>query len=93
LNEIRIHQDDSKRRLTSVEFQQLTAMPAAADWFANIDNPRTRRAYQNDLEDFCSFVGLATADEFRMVTRSHVLACVKTLRVEIRQGENSWGRD
>jgi site-specific recombinase XerC len=43
LNEIRIHQDDSERRLTAVEFQQLTAMPA-------------------------------TADEFRMITRSHVLA-------------------
>lgn len=74
MNEIRIHHNDSERRLTVVEFQQLTAMPAAADWFANIDNPRTRRAYQTDLEDFCSFVGLATADEFGMVTRSHVLA-------------------
>jgi hypothetical protein len=74
LNEIRIHQDDSERRLTAVEFQQLTAMPAAADWFANVDNPRTRRAYQNDLEDFCGFVGLVNADEFGMVTRSHVLA-------------------
>jgi site-specific recombinase XerD len=74
MNEIRIHQDDSERRLTAVEFQQLTAMPAAADWFANIDNPRTRRAYQNDLEDFCGFVGLVDAAEFRIVTRSHVLA-------------------
>jgi site-specific recombinase XerD len=74
MNEIRIHQDDSERRLTAVEFQQLTAMPAAADWFANIDNPRTRRAYQNDLEDFCGFVGLVNAEEFGMVTRSHVLA-------------------
>jgi integrase len=24
-------------------------------------------------EDFCGFVGLATADEFQIVTRSHVL--------------------
>jgi len=30
---------------------------ASAEWFANIDNPRTRRADQNDLEDFCGFVG------------------------------------
>lgn len=37
-------------------------------------NPRTRRAYQGDLEDFCSFVGLTATDEFRAVTRSHVLA-------------------
>lgn len=64
----------SDRRLTAVEFQQLAAVPAAVEWFANIDNPRTRRAYQGDLEDFCGFVGLTTADEFRAVTRAHVLA-------------------
>lgn len=29
MNEVRIHQDDSNRRLTAVEFQQLNAMPAA----------------------------------------------------------------
>jgi site-specific recombinase XerD len=69
-----IHQGSSERRLTAVEFQNLATVPAAADWFANIDNPRTRRAYQNDLQDFCSFIGLVTADEFRLVTRSHVLA-------------------
>ena len=63
-----------ERRLTSAEFQQLARVPAAVEWFANIDNPRTRRAYQNDLEDFCGFVGLTGADEFRAVTRAHVLA-------------------
>jgi site-specific recombinase XerD len=63
-----------ERRLTAAEFQQLATVPAAVEWFANIDNPRTRRAYQNDLQDFCGFVGLAGADEFRAVTRAHVLA-------------------
>jgi site-specific recombinase XerD len=67
-------QPAGERRLTAVEFQHLTAVPAAVEWFANIDNPRTRRAYQNDLEDFCSFVGLSAAEEFRAVTRAHVLA-------------------
>ena len=66
--------EDGERRLTSAEFQQLASVPAAAEWFANIDNPRTRRAYQNDLEDFCSFVGITGAEEFRAVTRAHVLA-------------------
>lgn len=69
----KVHQND-RRRLTSVEFQTLAQVPSAVEWFANLDNPRTRRAYQNDLEDFCGFVGLASADEFRIVTRSHVLA-------------------
>lgn len=63
-----------ERRLTAAEFQDLAAVPAAVEWFANLDNPRTRRAYQNDLEDFCSFVGLSGAEEFRAVTRAHVLA-------------------
>jgi len=62
------------RRLTAAQFQTLAEVPAAVEWFANIDNPRTRRAYQNDLEDFCSFVGLTGAEEFRAVTRAHVLA-------------------
>jgi site-specific recombinase XerD len=63
-----------ERRLTAMQFQILAEVPAAVEWFANIDNPRTRRAYQSDLEDFCSFVGLSAADEFRAVTRAHVLA-------------------
>lgn len=65
---------NDQRRLTAIKFQDLARVPAAVEWFANLDNPRTRRAYQNDLEDFCGFVGLASADEFRVVTRSHVLA-------------------
>lgn len=36
--------------------------------------PAHPRAYQNDLEDFCRFVGLSGADEFRAFTRAHVLA-------------------
>lgn len=63
-----------ERRLTAVEFQQLAAVPAAVEWFANIDNPRTRRAYRNDMQDFSSFIGLVGADDFRQVTRAHVLA-------------------
>ncbi len=36
----------SSRALTSPEFQGLAEMPAELEWFANIDNPRTRRAYR-----------------------------------------------
>lgn len=62
------------RRLTAVEFQGLAKLPAAAEWFANLDNPRTRRAYKGDLEDFCRFIGIQEPEEFRQVTRAHVLA-------------------
>jgi len=63
-----------ERRLTAAEFQSLAEVPAAAEWFANLDNPRTRRAYQGDIEDFNSFIGISSPDQFRAVTRAHVLA-------------------
>ncbi|WP_042319774.1 tyrosine-type recombinase/integrase [Paraburkholderia caledonica] len=67
------------RPLTSAEFHQLAAVPAEAEWFANLDNPRTRRAYQIDLQDFMAFAGIRRPDEFRIVTRAHVLAWRKVL--------------
>jgi integrase len=62
------------RPLTAAEFHQLAAVPPEAEWFANLDNPRTRRAYRTDLRDFMDFAGIRQPDEFRLVTRAHVLA-------------------
>lgn len=45
-------------KLTAVQFQQLADVPPALTWFANIDNPQTRRAYQNDLQEFIAFIVL-----------------------------------
>lgn len=63
-----------ERRLTAAEFQGLAEVPAAAEWFANLDNPRTQRAYRGDIEDFSNFIGISSPDQFRAVTRAHVLA-------------------
>lgn len=60
--------------LTSAQFHQLAAVPPALAWFANIDNPQTRRAYQNDLQEFMRFAGILRPDQFRIVTRAHLLA-------------------
>ena len=46
----------------------------SVEGFANLDNPRTRRAWQGDLEGFCGFIGLTAVEEFCAVTRVHVLA-------------------
>lgn len=62
------------RALTAPEFHQLAQVPPAAEWFANIDNPNTRRAYRNDLKEFMGFVGITAPEEFRLVSRAHVLA-------------------
>jgi hypothetical protein len=65
--------------LTALEFQGLAAVPHEAEWFANIDNPRTRRAYRIDIHEFMGFVGIGQPEEFRIVTRAHVLAWRKDL--------------
>lgn len=60
--------------LTTADFHQLAEVPPALTWFANIDNPQTRRAYQADVEEFMRFAGIEAPDAFRQVGRGHVLA-------------------
>ena len=40
-----------RRTLTSAQFSELADVPPEIEWFANIDNPHTRRAYRNDLKE------------------------------------------
>ena len=61
----------SERRLfTAAEFRGLSDVPPEAEWFANIQNPKTRRASQGDIWEFMAFVGIMGAGEFRLVTRA-----------------------
>src|SRR5262245_1290716 len=64
----------SNRILTASEFQQLADVPPEIEWFANISNRSTRRAYQNAIEDFMRFTGIGRPEEFRKATRAHVIA-------------------
>ena len=41
----------SGRLLTAVEFQRLADVPPEIEWFANLANKSTRRAYENALQD------------------------------------------
>ena len=65
---------ESERSLTAARFQGLADVPAELEWFANISNKSTRRAYENALQDFMRFTGIAAPTEFRTVTRAHVIA-------------------
>ncbi|MEM7147200.1 MAG: tyrosine-type recombinase/integrase [Verrucomicrobiota bacterium] len=80
---------NGERRLTRAEFQGLVDVPTEAEWFGNIENPNTRRAYLNDIRGFMRFVGIEKPDEFRMVTRAHVIAWRDELKrnVNPRTGE------
>jgi len=65
--------------LTAEQFQSLATVPPDAEWFANLDSEQTRRAYRNDIGEFMRFVGINLPEQFRDITRAHVLAWRKTL--------------
>jgi integrase/recombinase XerD len=69
-----VHLSSGERRLTVAQFQGLAQMPAEAEWFANIANGNTRRAYERALKDFATFAGIDAPTDFRQVTRAHVIA-------------------
>ena len=64
----------AERLLTAAEFQRLADLPPEIEWFANIYNRRTRRAYKKAVGDFIRFAGVEHPEEFCTVTRAHVIA-------------------
>ena len=54
--------ENTKRALTPAEYQKLADVPPELEWFANIDNPKTRRAYKIDIEDFTSFMDIRSPE-------------------------------
>jgi integrase/recombinase XerD len=62
------------RLLTAAEFHQLADVPPEVEWFANISNHNTRRVYENAVKDFMRFGGIVRPEEFRTVTRAHIIA-------------------
>ena len=62
------------RMLTAEQFQGLSQIPPELEWFANLRSARTKREYADDLTDFRAFVGIKTPEEFREVTRAHIIA-------------------
>lgn len=70
------------RALTAAEFHRLADVPAVVEWLANIENPRTRRSYRNHVTEFATFAGIRRPEEFRLVTRAHVIAWRDRLKSE-----------
>src|ERR1700691_1909962 len=62
------------RLLTAAEFHRLADVPPEVEWFANISNHHTRRAYENAVKDFMRFAGIRRPEEFRIVTRAHLIS-------------------
>src|SRR5215472_11666431 len=68
-----------RRALTPAQFGDLAELPPELEWLANLTNPKTRRAYKIDVEEFIAFAGLGGIAELRAVTRAHVIAWRKDL--------------
>jgi len=46
------------RTLTLAQFDILSDVPPEIEWFANLTNANTRKAYRQDIHDFMAFAGL-----------------------------------
>lgn len=68
-----------KGTLSPAQFDRLADVPAELEWLANITNEKTRRAYKCDVMEFSDYLGLRNPEEFRTVTRAHVIAWRETL--------------
>lgn len=79
VSDLEISTPTGERLLTKPEFQRLSEVPPEVEWFANLENENTRRAYRNDVGAFMRFVGIRRPEEFRSVTRAHVIAWRKVL--------------
>jgi hypothetical protein len=72
----------AERLLTAQEFKRLSNVPPESEWYANISNPQTKRAYESDVRHFMAFVGIQRPQEFRSVTRAHIIAWRESLTNE-----------
>jgi site-specific recombinase XerD len=61
------------RLLTAAEFQGLAELPPELEWFKNLSKG-TQRIYKIAVGDFMRFTGIVRPEEFRIVTRAHVIA-------------------
>jgi site-specific recombinase XerD len=68
-----------RRPLTPGQFTDLAEIPPELEWLANLTNPKTRRAYKIDVEEFVAFAGLRGIGELRAISRAHVIAWRKDL--------------
>ncbi len=64
--------------------------PPEVTWFANIRNANTRRAYERDVRGFSLFTGIQQVEEYRLVTRAHVIAWSKDLESRSLSPSTIW---
>ena len=76
---------EGTRAISDRRFQHLADVPPEAEWFANIANPDTRRAYRNDIKQFFAFIEIKELIEVRQVTRAHCIAWRDQLKAHLKE--------
>jgi integrase/recombinase XerD len=80
----------ASRLLTAAEFQRLADVPPETEWFANLTNLHTKRSYEDAVGDFVRFTGIVRPEEFRTVTRAHVIAWRDDLKTRLTKRGEPW---
>jgi integrase/recombinase XerD len=80
----------ANRLLTAAEFHRLADVPPEVEWFANLTNPNTKRAYEDAVREFMRFAGIERPEEFRTVTRAHVIAWRDDLKTRLTKRGQLW---
>jgi len=78
--------NSSTRILEAAEFHRLSEIPFEIEWYANLSNEHTRRTYKMALQDFMQFTGIRKPEEFRLVTRAHIIAFRNELKARDLSG-------
>ncbi len=81
----------SERLLTRAEFHALKDVPPEDEWFEEITNRNTKRAYRQDVQEFIRFLGIQSRAELRDVQPAHIIAW-KTVLLEKRYIPKGRGR-
>jgi integrase/recombinase XerD len=74
------------RALTPAQYGELADVPPEMEWLANITNPKTRRAYADDVREFSAFAGIRNPAELRTVARAHIIAWRKDMEARALSG-------
>ena len=66
-------------RLTASQFQTFAAILPELEWFANLANPNTRRAYRQDIQDFIPLRACSARNTLANDTIRRKLAALSSL--------------
>ena len=66
-------QELTPQSFKELRLAQLEQVPPETEWFTNLTNPNTKRAYKAHVRDFMSHHGINNSEDLRRIQRAHVI--------------------